>query len=247
MVTKVRVALCGLTRGEPRLEHMQARRDAINAGVARLDILQPGTPYLDVERNKLVRTFLTGLDEKGVRQFPEEYLCDFLLMLDDDIEFTPEDVTAVVDLALKYHLDTGVMPVVSGCYRSTYEDQHITVAYTLGDIDRKDGKRQLCPITLEETVESKVPIEIDAAGAGFLLTHRSTLLEMAEKFGDQYPQEFYSESAWPEDAALAKGEKARWMGEDIIYCLRAKSLGHPVLLHRGVRLKHYKTLALHYA
>lgn len=244
MTSKVRTALCGLTRGNPRLEHTRARRAAIDAGVASLDLIQPGTPYLDVERNKLVRLFLTGLDDEGERQFPDEYLCDFMLMLDDDIEFTVEDVRAVVDLALKVHLDTGIMPVVSGCYRSTYHDQHITVAYTLADVDPRDGKRQLVPVSMEDTIASKDPLVIDCAGAGFLLAHRSILLEMQEKY--RHPQEFYSESHWPEEVAIKEGENSRWMGEDLIFCLRAQALGHPVLLHRGVRLKHFKTLALTY-
>ena len=246
MTSKVRTALCGLTRGNPRLEHTRARRAALDAGVASLDLIQPGTPYLDVERNKLVRLFLTGFDDEKERQFPDEYLCDFMLMLDDDIEFTPDDVTAVVDLALKVHLDTGIMPVVSGCYRSTYHDQHITVAYTLADIDPADGKRQLVPVTMEETVASKDPMVIDCAGAGFLLAHRSTLEEMQENYQDRYPQEFFSESHWPEEAHIQPGERSRWFGEDLIFCLRAQALGHPIILHRGVRLKHYKTLALTY-
>ena len=35
-----------------------------------------------------------------------------------------------------------------------------------------------------------------------------------------------------------------WFGEDLMFCLRAASLGHPVLAHSGVRLTHYKEIGL---
>jgi GT2 family glycosyltransferase len=36
----------------------------------------------------------------------------------------------------------------------------------------------------------------------------------------------------------------RMIGEDLGFCARVVSLGHPILLHRGAKVVHYKELAI---
>lgn len=175
-------------------------------------------PYLDMGRNEAVKKYRVASND------------DFLLFVDTDIQFTAEDIWALVDAATEVHGETGVWPVVAGLYLGVvaHGRHRNVIAYKLGD------DQLLYPFSIDEVdgVDQDSLIDVDAIGTGFMLIHRSTIEHFTEHFEE--PQVWFYEGAI----------NGNWMGEDLIFCLRAKSLGHPVLAHPRVRLTHYKEVGL---
>jgi hypothetical protein len=73
-------------------------------------------------------------------------------------------------------------------------------------------------------------IEIDAAGTGCLLVHRKVL----ERFRQDANEHQGKMWGFFQDMPL-NGE---WIGEDILFSLRAKSFGYRIFAHTGVLLPH---------
>jgi len=183
-------------------------------------------PYLDMGRNECVKKFYAQPDTS-----------DVLLFVDTDIAFTAEDINAVVDAMVEVHDETGVWPVVGGLYMGVVAGgkHRNLIAYELRHDD--DNVNRFYPITLDELEahDAEHPdslFEVGAIGTGFMAIHRSTL--------DEFTEHFHEPQAWFYEGVI-DGE---WFGEDLIFCLRAKSLGHPVLAHPRVRLTHYKEIGL---
>lgn len=184
----------------------------------------PSGPYLDMGRNDGTKVFLEATD------------CDFMLTVDTDIAFTPEDVTELVAAAEEYHATTGVYPVVAGTYFGVPKGVHSPIAYR-----RKPKDGLLYPISIKKATHFKHPLlTVDAAGTGFLLTHRSTLLEFLPAY--HRSQQWFA--CLVEENTVT--DETVWYGEDLMFCKRAAALGHPILLHRGVQLTHFKMMGLKY-
>jgi hypothetical protein len=73
-------------------------------------------------------------------------------------------------------------------------------------------------------------IEVDAAGTGALLIHRS-VLEAIQAEADEHEGPDW---CWFRDLPVG-GE---WLGEDLYFCRRIKSLGFPIHAHTGAVLAH---------
>lgn len=71
---------------------------------------------------------------------------------------------------------------------------------------------------------------VDATGAAFLLVHRGLLEIMRERYADKAPFIWFSEEVY----------RGKHFSEDIVFCLRAKAVGSPVLVHTGVKVGHVK-------
>lgn len=74
--------------------------------------------------------------------------------------------------------------------------------------------------------------EVDAAGTGCLLIHRSVLIKMRESADENMGDKW----CWFWDGPI-NGE---WVGEDLLFCRRVRALGFPITVHTGVVLPHYK-------
>jgi GT2 family glycosyltransferase len=87
--------------------------------------------------------------------------CDWLIMIDTDIEFTPDQVQALLDDA-----DPDDRPIVSGVVQVLGDDlQPYPALYTI------DMGKPAVPVTPEpDTVQ-----RVDGCGCGFLLIHRKVL------------------------------------------------------------------------
>ena len=74
-------------------------------------------------------------------------------------------------------------------------------------------------------------IEIDAAGTGCLLVHRSVI----EKFrAESDPVHQQGKWGFFQDMPL----HGQWVGEDLLFSLRAKGFGFKIFAHTGVQLAH---------
>lgn len=145
---------------------------------------------------------------------------EWLWMVDADVVFPPDVVTRLLDAA-----DPIDRPIVSGVYfggrHHSEQHAHIYRLSATGDAfdpieGMKGGWGAVTPI--------------DAAGAGCLLMHRDALV----KIGDAFSHTGYP---WFVEGA---GKAGAEYGEDIAFCLRARSLGIPMVAHTGVQLGHLK-------
>ena len=223
---KLPVAIATITAGSCRVEYAASCYDALTHGnAAQRWLIVPCGPYLDQGRNDAVRQFNT--------QTPE---CEALLFVDTDVSFTPEDIHALWEAMHAYHAAHDVWPVIGGMYLSysTAIGGAKIVAYRMKEDPSHDNRRRFFPLFLRdlEGVPEGALLEVEGLGTGFMMIHRSTLEHVAANHPT--PQDWFTEE-------VVDGE---WFGEDLMFCLRAKALGHPILAHSGVRLTHYKEIGL---
>jgi hypothetical protein len=164
-------------------------------------------PYLDSGRNRLVQDFMAD-DELG----------DWLLFVDDDIEFSPSDLEELFAVA-----DHEYAPVVSGVYVSALPEGRRVIAF------RRDENMNHVPLRLDE-VQGDGVVPIDSAGAGFLAMSRPFLKRMGDLYGPPDP--------WFCEPIMYQ----RHHGEDLGFFMRVRDMGVQPLLVCGVKLGHIKTV-----
>lgn len=166
---------------------------------------------LSRQRNEVVKTFL------------DHQTAAWLLMVDSDEAFTPEDFDLLVGAAHEKE-----RPVVAGLYFGTVPNpagllpSPIPHLYMQGD----DGI-SVVPVT--DYPVNKV-IEIDAAGTGALLVHRS-VLEAIRAAADPSEGDAW---CWFRDLPI----NGMWLGEDLYFCKRVRALGFPIHAHTGAVFSH---------
>jgi hypothetical protein len=77
-------------------------------------------------------------------------------------------------------------------------------------------------------------IQVDHAGFGFVMMHRSVIQKMRDKHGKA---SFFTESA-------ASNDDDHFIGEDIIFFRKMKEAGIPLHAHTGAQVKHIKRFSL---
>ncbi len=218
------VTIATITAGQCRMEYTVSLIQSQGAWSTFIPV--SSGPYLDMGRNEAVQKYYAQPD-----------ITDYLLFVDTDIAFTADDIRAVVDAAEAYYAATNDRPVVGGLYQGVVAGgkHRNVIAYELRADD--DGTHRFYPISVDEinayTAETPDALfEVGGIGTGFMLIHRDILDHFTEVF--EAPQQWFYEG-------VINGQ---WFGEDLIFCLRAKSLGHPVFAHPRVRLTHYKEVGL---
>lgn len=179
---------------------LDARRDELEP----IPIIVPGgVGNFDVARNKVVRAFLNSDAE-------------WLLTLDTDMTFTPEDFDTL--------LDTGA-PAVSGIYF----------------ID--DTPPRPCMVVRDETGSLRIPttwdegvIDVAGVGGGFMLLHRDVLAALddasdADRGGPWYRQ-------------TAVGASGSVLEPDYALCQRLEQHGYGVKVNTEAFVGHIKSRIL---
>lgn len=160
--------------------------------------------------------------------FLAESRADWLLMIDTDMAWEPEAFDKLVQTAVERHLlILGALCFTklkdgSGDYQST--------AY---DIVVENGQPRFKPY--QELPENDV-FPVQATGAAFLLAHRDALTRVASGWGND------RDTLWPwfRESSL----QGRRVGEDLTFCMRARSAGIPIYVHTGVQVGHIKSQML---
>lgn len=140
--------------------------------------------------------------------------CDYMLQIDHDIVFTPDDVLRIVS-----HGED----IVGGLYPAKQlEPKRWIVTGMKGEEPDARG--------LEKCAE---------IGTGFLLTHRSVFERMAKA----YPEEEYQCDSDPKrptkwDFFKFGVVNRRYMSEDYYFCYRARCLGFDIYADHGIKLGH---------
>ena len=181
---------------------------------ARLDCSMIGVysgSRVDHGRNVAVRGFLDD-PAKG----------DWLLFVDTDIVFTPEDVRSLFATAEREQ-----SPVVGGLYFDIGGDAVARVR----EADNADGGMNHRLLTDAETYGP--PMAVDALGAGFLLVHR----EVLDHVGRDWKNTGRPWFAFSEHFGTA-------YSEDIEFCIRVRELGYPIWLDTAARVGHRKGATL---
>jgi hypothetical protein len=174
------------------------------------DITRISSIYIQDNRNDLVDLLLARGD-------------DWLLQLDTDESFPPTLLRQLMRTA-----DPVTRPIVVGLYANVSTDaangSMCIVDHIFGE--REDG--QYTPVVPPENLQ---PFQVDAAGTGVFLTHRSVFERIA-------PPWF-----WLEKIQLPNG-KIQTMNEDIAFCRLAREAGFPIWCDPLAEVVHWKTLPL---
>lgn len=156
-----------------------------------------------------------------VEQFLEADAADWLLFIDSDMVFERESLEH-----LFAHADAETCPIIGGlCYGLDFVEGPFPVVYRL--VDTPDGPMTHRPSVLDQDTGL---MPVDATGAAFLMIHKSVLVAVREReFSKAYP--------WFQETELGGGNP---VGEDIAFCLRARTLGFPIVVNLDLRIGHKK-------
>lgn len=184
--------------------------NARNSGLLKAEIR-----IVDVEGGPLIGKMRNILAEEFLKFHPP---MTHLLMCDTDMEFTYEDVNAL--LAAK-------RAVVGGIYIGRLPQ--VGDLHSVAMKKHEDGVYR--PIPMEKLPGPGEIIAVDALGMGLTLIERKVI----EKLKPDHVQ------LWPFAETVIEG---RGVGEDISFCYRAKEAGFNIWLSGDARAGHAKTQML---
>lgn len=158
---------------------------------------------------------------------------DWLLMLDTDMQLDLDAFDKLIDAA---H-DTE-RPVVAGLYFGAWGGQFYPAPVPLLFVEHPQNPGRYIPI---ERYPRDTVIQIDSAGTGCLLVHRSVFERIAEKAGPHEIAHFTDGTSqvrwcWFRDMPRI----GDWFSEDHFFCARIREVGFPIHAHTGAVLAHRK-------
>lgn len=175
----------------------------------------------------LIRIEAGGLLSRGrnelVARFMESSTAEWLLMIDSDEQLSLETFDKLIAA-----VHDAERPIVAGLYFGAWPGEFYPTAMPL--IFRQvEGSTRFLPITDYPTDRL---IEIDSAGTGCLMIHRSVF----EAFQVEATQHEGKNWCWFRDMPV----NGDWFSEDHFFCARSKELGFPIWAHTGATLPHRK-------
>jgi hypothetical protein len=191
--------------------------------------LQSG-PRVAEARSSIVATFLSE---------PMFETAEWLLQIDSDMAFDRDALCRLLGYA--YDGKGGADPskpthrIMSGLAFSGGKGKVYPTVYKLGDTTK--GEPWLDRV-LDYPRDSL--IQVGATGGAFIMIHRSVFYAMLEQFG-KLPDGSRNPYPWYVEGGHREGHP---IGEDIAFCVRANACGIPVMMHTGVKTKHYKPIAI---
>lgn len=144
---------------------------------------------------------------------------DWILWVDSDIVLTADVLKILWEVA-----NPVIRPIVSGIYFVSKQDEGTLknpLPVIFNDIDEFTIQH------IHPLPENQL-IQVDCAGFGLVLMHRSVVEKMREKFPNQ--------SLFAEQEGIGK----EYVSEDIVFFRKAKAAGIPVHAHTGALVKHMK-------
>lgn len=175
----------------------------------------------------LIRVGSGGLLSRGRNELVSRYLssttAEWLLMVDSDEQLSLEAFDKLVDVA-----HDAERPIVAGLYFGAWPGEFYPTAMPL-IFHKREGTTRFDPI-LDYPADTVV--EVDSAGTGCLLVHRSVFEAIRAKATPHQGQDW----CWFMDMPV----NGDWFSEDHYFCQLAKSLGFPIHAHTGATLPHHK-------
>ena len=149
---------------------------------------------------------------------------DWLLWVDSDIVLNSEAI-----LKLRESIDPVNKPIITGTYfLPSFGDKLRPIVIPALFTESSDGKHELYP--LKDLPEDTL-IEVDSAGFGFVLMHRSAITKMIEHHGDI---NFFA----------PKAGIVNPNAEDFCFFENAKEAGIPLYAHTGAIVDHIKKVPI---
>lgn len=157
-----------------------------------------------------------------VRRFLDDTAAEWLLMVDADMVWQPDDVTTLLEYA-----DPKRAPIVGGLCFGVDAGNLFPTLYALAEDGDGYGVRRY------DTFPENAMFQVTATGAAFLLVHRMVYEAVRDRaFNATFP--------WFQETEM----NGRGCGEDFTFCLRAGMCGFPVHVHTGVEVGHHKSYVL---
>jgi len=150
---------------------------------------------------------------------------DWLLWVDSDIVLTLDAMAKLWKTA-----DKVARPVVSGVYFISKQPEG-SLMRPFPALFNNVSEFQIS--YLHPLPDNEV-VQIDQAGFGFVMMHKSIITKMREKHGNV---SFFTETA-------ASNDDDHFVGEDIIFFRKMKEAGVPLHAHTGALVKHIKRFSL---
>jgi len=222
------VTVCLTSGGRPVVEFLVSCLNTERTrGPGRIEwVVIPNGPYMDQGRNRTAYTAMVA------------HQSEWLLTLDDDLQFTPEDIENLIQWAIEHRIH-----VAGGVYGSPHDGKTFAVAYRTDESG--DGYVDLTTDEID-AMDPNDPktCQVAAVGTGFLLVHRSVMEVM--RFIYSPPQPWYAELTVPMPDPRSEQDETigTHLGEDLTFCRRLWSIGIPVHLAPHIRMIHYKTLGI---
>jgi len=171
-----------------------------------------GSGLLSKQRNRVVTQFLDKTDS------------DWLLMIDSDEQLGIREFDALIETAHDKE-----RPVVSGLVFAGFGVLNAPYPKPVPAIfNEVDGR--FAPIF---DYKKNSIFTVDAVGTGCLLVHRDILQRMRNEADKNQGTEW----CWFWDGPI-DGE---WVGEDLLFCRRLRSMGVPITVNSSVILPHQKS------
>lgn len=186
------------------------------------------------DRIGTVLTVNSGANVSGPRnelaaRFVLERREPWLLLVDTDMVFAPDALDRLLAAA-----DRKARPIVGGLCFSQGNDGPLSTMYEL--VPHADGAGTFAR---RQTWPEDALVEVSATGAAFLLVHRYVLEHIANR-GWGNPRKRDPVCPWFRESTMG----TRLMGEDLTFCVRARSAGYPVFVHTGIQIGHMKSQML---
>jgi len=171
-----------------------------------------GSGLLSKQRNRVVKQFLDGTKS------------DWLLLIDSDEQLTLEAFDKLLETAHDKE-----RPVVAGLVFAGFGIEGAPYPKPVPAIFQ-DAPEGFLPLY---KYDKDSVFEIDAAGTGCLLIHRSVLEKMRETADKNQGTDW----CWFWDGPI----DGNWIGEDLLFCRRIRALGFPIYVNTGAILPHQKS------
>ena len=171
-----------------------------------------GSGVISRLRNQVVATFL------------EKTKDDWLLQIDTDQRFTVEDFKKLIAAA-----DAKTRPIVSGVVHGGWEvgEPYLEPVPCIFKQGETGGLFAI------HEYEKESIIEIDACGTGAILVHRSVWERFRKEADPTHQGKMWG---YYQDMPLHH----EWIGEDLLWCIRARSFGYKIYAHTGVQMEHQR-------
>lgn len=171
------------------------------------------SPRIAAARNVEAASFLDDTD------------LDWHVWIDSDMAFTHDAIHRLVDAAKEEG-----MGVLSGlCLQRNPDGYRPTARVFTGE--KIDGLPEVRFVDMHELPEEKGIVRIDAVGTGFLAVHRKVYQAIWANRG-QNDQPWFKELV---------SERGLDIGEDLSFCIRARSLGFDVGVDTRIGVGHSKS------
>jgi len=171
-----------------------------------------GSGLLSKQRNRVVKQFLDGTKS------------DWLLLIDSDEQLSLEAFDKLLETAHDKE-----RPVVAGLVFAGFGVEGAPYPKPVPAIFQ-DAPEGFLPLY---KYDKDSVFEIDAAGTGCLLIHRSVLEKMRETADKNQGIDW----CWFWDGPV----DGNWIGEDLLFCRRIRALGFPIYVNTGAILPHQKS------